>query len=164
MKGCYPMDSFRNKLSQFMQGRYGFDRLSRLLVLISLVFWALCFLSRLTPWHWLGTVFSVLNTVMYLIALYRILSRDIAARTLENERYLQFCSRALPTFYRIKAGFSDRSHAYRSCPACGALLRLKKVKGKHTTQCPKCGKKFKVKIVFGANTAQSNGKGNQRQP
>lgn len=146
-----------------MQGRYGFDRLSRFIILLSFVFWGLCIIARFTPWHWLYIVFSLLNTLLYLAALFRMFSRDIAARTLENERYLQFCSRALPKFDRLKASLTDREHAYRSCPACGALLRLKKVKGKHTTQCPKCGKKFKVNIIFGEKVARNNGKGNQTQ-
>lgn len=154
------MNSFRYKLSQFMQGRYGFDRLSRFIILLSFVFWGLCIIARFTPWHWLYIVFSLLNTLLYIAALFRMFSRDIAARTLENERYLQFCSRALPKFDRLKASLTDREHAYRNCPACGALLRLKKVKGKHTTQCPKCGKKFKVNIIFGEKAARNNGKGN----
>lgn len=157
------MNSFRYKLSQLMQGRYGFDRLSRFIILLSFVFWGLCIIARFTPWHWLYIVFSLLNTLLYIAALFRMFSRDIAARTLENERYLQFCSRALPKFDRLKASLTDREHAYRSCPACGALLRLKKVKGKHTTQCPKCGKKFKVNIIFGEKVARNNGKGNQTQ-
>lgn len=143
-----------------MQGRYGFDRLSRFIILLSFVFWGLCIIARFTPWHWLYIVFSLLNTLLYIAALFRMFSRDIAARTLENERYLQFCSRALPKFDRLKASLTDREHAYRNCPACGALLRLKKVKGKHTTQCPKCGKKFKVNIIFGEKAARNNGKGN----
>ena len=156
------MNDFRNKLSQFMQGRYGFDRLSRFMFLLSLVFWALCIVARFTPWHWLYAVFSILNTLIYAAALFRIFSRDIASRTLENERYIQFCSRLLPKYDMIKANITDRSHAYRLCPECGAMLRLKKMKGKHTTMCPKCGKKFKVRITFGDSPAGGNGKGKTR--
>lgn len=143
------MDSFRSKIIRFMQGRYGFDQFSRFLFLLSLVFWVLCFFARFTPWHWLYAVFSALNTILYITAFFRIFSRNIVSRTLENERYLQFRSRALPKLDRIKAEMSDREHVFRNCPSCGALLRLKKVKGKHTTQCPKCGKKFPVRIIFG---------------
>lgn len=156
------MNSFRDKLSQFMQGRYGFDRLSRFIFLLSFVFWGLCLIARFTPWHWLYIVFSLLNTLLYIGALFRIFSRDIASRTLENERYLQFCSRTLPKFDRMKASLADREHAYRHCPACGSLLRLKKIRGKHTTHCPKCGKKFKVSIIFGKKTVGKNRKGNTR--
>ena len=70
------MNSFRDKLSQFMQGRYGFDRLSRFIFLLSFVFWGLCLIARFTPWHWLYIVFSLLNTLLYIGALFRIFSRD----------------------------------------------------------------------------------------
>ncbi len=153
------MNSFRDKITQFMQGRYGFDRLSRLLISLSLVFWGLCIAARFTPWRWLSTVFSIFNTLLYAVAIFRMLSRNIASRTLENERYLQFCSRTVPKIDRMKANMNDREHVYKNCPACGSLLRLKKVRGKHTTQCPKCGQKFKVYIMFGEKTAQRGGKG-----
>lgn len=150
------MNSFRDKFMNFMHGRYGFDSLSRFLCLLSLVFWALCLVARFTPWHWLYAVFSILNTALYAVALFRTFSRNISSRTLENERYLQLRSRTLPKLDILKAELSDREHTFRHCPACGAMLRLKKVRGRHTTQCPKCGKKFKVKIIFGKKQ-QRNG-------
>ncbi len=149
------MNSFFGRLREFFRGRYGVDALSRFLVILSAVFWVLCLFVRFTPLRILYAVFSVLNSGLYIFVLVRALSKDISARELENERYLQLRSRVIPKWERIKASFSDREHAFRNCPRCGGLLRLQKISGRHTARCPNCNATFKVFIMGGKRNRRS---------
>ena len=134
------MGKFKNKLYSFMYGRYGSDTLSKVML------WVYC------GWIILGTVVSLfVNSVWYTLFYYlvstammiwmffRMFSRNIAARRRENER---FCG-----FFKLRRNkFRDRkTHVYRKCRACGAVLRLPKAKGKHFVVCPRCKKRFEVK-------------------
>ena len=74
---------------RFMYGRYGFDQLGRFLFALAFVFWVLCFFVRFLPWQFLYAMFSGINTALYIVAFFRILSKNTYKRTLENEKYLQ---------------------------------------------------------------------------
>ena len=70
---------------------------------------------------------------------FRTMSRNIAKRRAENQKFCNF-------FKLRKNKFRDRkTHVYRKCPSCKAVLRLPKAKGKHTVSCPKCKNKFSVR-------------------
>lgn len=134
------MGKFTNKLARFFYGRYGNDTLNKVLTGIYLV--------------WLIT-FSILNSSISTLAftlvgwgltlmlfswiLFRTMSRNIYARRRENDK---FCG-----FFRLKRNkFRDRkTHVYRKCKKCKAVLRLPKAKGKHFVNCPKCHNRFQVK-------------------
>ena len=45
--------------------------------------------------------------------------------------------------------FEIHTHGELKCPFCGTKLRLRRVKGKHTSRCPKCGQKFTVRVWRG---------------
>ena len=134
------MGKFTNKLARFFYGRYGNDTLNKVLTGIYLV--------------WLIT-FSILNIFIRTLAftlvgwgltlmifswiLFRTMSRNIYARRRENDK---FCG-----FFRLKRNkFRDRkTHVYRKCKKCKAVLRLPKAKGKHFVNCPKCHNRFQVR-------------------
>ena len=45
-----------------------------------------------------------------------------------------------------KTMFKDRkTHVFKKCPQCKAMIRLPKRKGSHEVICPKCGREFKIK-------------------
>ena len=132
-----------------MYGRYGFDELSRFLFLASIVFWALSLLFRFTPLRKIYFIFWVLNTALYIFAIYRILSKNIDRRQRENEWYLRQRSKFYPHAQKFKQDKMDKDYIFKNCPYCHARLRLKRIKGKHTTRCPKCGTQFQVRIIFG---------------
>ena len=132
-----------------MYGRYGFDQLGRFLFILSIVFWALSLFFRWTPLRRVYLVFWALNTLIYVYAVFRILSKNVSQRSLENDKYLRLRERVIPKWNRFKADNLDRDHVFKKCPYCGARLRLKRVRGRHTTKCPKCGTQFKVRIFFG---------------
>ena len=74
--------------------------------------------------------------------IFRMFSRNIAARQKENAAFLKMKNQVVFAFRRL----FDRKHAYRTCPHCKAQLRLPRKKGVHTVGCPKCHRDFKVKI------------------
>ena len=138
------------KLRRLMEGRYGFDSLGRFLFGVSLVFWLIAGLLRFTPFRRAHFVFWLLNLLLYGFAVYRMLSRDIGRRQLENERYLVRRQRVLPFLERLKRNRSgDPGYFFKNCPNCGAKLRLRRIRGRHRSRCPKCGKAFSVLVVFG---------------
>ncbi len=132
-----------------MYGRYGFDQLGRFLFCLSLVFWGLSFVFRILFLRRLYFVFWLLNLLIYAFAIFRILSKNTYARTVENERYLRLRAKVLPKWQKFKAEKTDSGYVFRKCPHCGSRLRLKRVRGRHTTKCPRCGTKFKVFVLFG---------------
>ena len=132
-----------------MYGRYGTDTLNKVLlgayvaivVLYSIIS---MIVSILAPQN---NVASAVLTVVYVVSsitlvfsiFYRMFSKDIAKRRRENER---FCG-----FFKLRRNkFRDRkTHVYRKCPDCHAVLRLPKSKGKHTVVCPRCKRRFGVR-------------------
>lgn len=131
-----------------MYGRYGFDALGRFLFILAFVFWVLCFFVRFLPFRQLYFVFSSLNTLIYIYAFFRILSRNTYKRSLENERYLRIRNKVLPFIDKKTRNIRNREYIFKKCPNCSSLLRLKRIKGKHITKCPRCGTKFNVRVFI----------------
>ena len=134
------MGKLKNKLYRFMYGRYGNDALNKFLTWVYFG-WvvALSIVSLFVDSVWFS-VFYWLSSLALMIWLFsRMFSKNIAARRKENER---FCG-----FFRLqKNKRRDRkTHVYRKCPECKAVLRLPKSKGKHFVVCPRCKNRFKVK-------------------
>ena len=128
------------KISQFFKGRYGFDKLSYFLVILTLIF---SFLSI----FFFSTGFYVINVIIYSYVIFRALSKNFVLRANENRAFTSFYSKTRSFFNLQKRAFSERkTHVYRSCPKCKATLRLPRKKGTHTVKCPKCGERFEVKI------------------
>ena len=67
---------------------------------------------------------------------------DEFLKTGKIEDYLKFKEKK-NTYRQHKAA---RTHIYKKCPNCHAVLRLPRRKGKHTTVCPNCSKEFKVRV------------------
>lgn len=142
------MNGFREKFYRFMYGRYGMDQLSRFLMIAGLVCAGLCMLLRFLPFRSVYYICSFLNTFFYIIAVFRILSRNTYRRTVENEKYLRIRAKIVPHIRETKQKYGDRNYIYKKCPKCSAKLRLKRIKGKHVTRCPKCGEKFNVRVFI----------------
>lgn len=132
--------NFRYKLMQFMRGRYGIDALFYFLVIIgSIMALANCFVRS----FWLQA--CGVNAIMF-YAFFRVLSRNFEARSRENNFFLKIKTALLKNHNIRRQRRADRTHVYKKCPRCHAVLRLPRKKGKHTTICPKCSKKFKVYV------------------
>ncbi|MBQ6825906.1 MAG: hypothetical protein IJP34_04530 [Clostridia bacterium] len=145
--------NFRYKLMQFMAGRYGPDKLSYFLVVCSLIISFLNILLRFIAISVSSPVLLILGYVFQLLgygilgyAFFRVLSRNIYARQKENAWFLNktsFIKRRRDFINQKKA---DKSHIYRKCPKCKAVLRLPHRIGTHKTVCPRCSKEFTVRV------------------
>ncbi len=118
--------NIRNKISRFMMGRYGSDKLNMALLIASV---ALSIIGAVIPW--LKIVFVVISYGLMIWAIFRMLSRKTYKRYQENRKFLQL-------FERIR----DKEHRYFDCPRCRQQVRVPRGKGKISITCPKCREKF----------------------
>lgn len=121
------LQKLRTGVDRFMQGRYGMDRLSSVLLWVSV---ALAVVAMFLP-GFVGLVITLLAYLLMGTAVFRALSRSTYKRYLENRRFLQLLD-------QIK----DREHRYYSCPKCRQSVRVPRGKGKIAITCPKCKEKF----------------------
>ena len=127
------MDRFRN----FMNGRYGRDSLNTCLVVLAAVLLVLGWLF--------GRLFRTLSALALLIAFYRMFSKDLYARRLENERFRSLFARFEPYVKLLRAKAKDKGkNKLLLCPNCKRILRVPKGKGNITLHCP-CGLFIKAK-------------------
>ena len=134
------------RLRELMQGRYGVDQLSMALLLLGcLITMVLSFLRF--PFYqavfFRYRLYQLVGVIPILIALWRVLSRDLERRSLENERFLTFWNPVAEKWKVRVSRWRDRDHRYFSCPTCSRTLRVPKNRGKIEITCPHCGKKFK---------------------
>lgn len=125
-----------NFLQRLMIGRYGNDTLNRVLFACCCVFIILnCFL------HW--SLLSLLTLLLLAVCYFRMFSRNIRARYLENQKFLTVWQPVRQKAYQAKQRFADRkTHRYYRCPQCRKRLRVPRGKGKIQITCPYCQKQF----------------------
>ena len=135
------MGKFSNGLARFFYGRYGNDTLNKFLMVLYLICVVTVSILSLFIQSALFTLIAWSVTMgIFVWSFYRTMSRNILKRRRENER---FCG-----FFKLRRNkFRDRkTHVYRKCPKCKAVLRLPKKVGKHTVKCPKCLDFFNVRV------------------
>lgn len=134
----------KERLYRFMCGRYGSDSLSRLMLVLYVV---LSVVSLFISNPWVGFSLWLIMNFLVVIIFYRMFSRKIYARQRENQIYMNIKRKIGEYFkYRINKWKFRKTHVYKKCSFCKAVLRLPKKKGEHNVKCPKCSKSFKVKI------------------
>lgn len=132
-----------NWLQKFMMGRYGVDQMNIGVLIFSMV---CTFTASLTRW----LLLSILGTALLAYGVFRMFSRNVSARSKENQKFLVFWDKVKGIWYKIKGWFSGKkrrfadrkTHCYFSCPKCKRKLRVPKGKGKIEISCPICGTKF----------------------
>ena len=141
------MGNFRNKLINFMRGRYGIDEYGKFLFFSYLVLTVLIAVADVFVNGLSILIARSLMSVLAVYTIFRMFSRNIYLRRNENERYKKVSSKINSFFKLQKNKFRDRkTHVYKKCPYCKAVLRLKRIKGDHRAACPCCGKSFDVKV------------------
>ncbi len=128
----------RNALQRFMYGRYGNDQLNLFLMGLYLLIYLLSFFVRAGLLYWVG---------MALLAaiLFRLLSRNIERRQLENAKFMRAAGPILDWLHLRRTIRRDKEHIYFKCPSCGQQLRVPRGKGKITVTCRNCGASFQEK-------------------
>ncbi len=126
----------KEKFRQFMIGRYGTDSLNQFLSIVSIALFVLSLVSGLT-------FFYILALLLWGYNIFRMMSRNISARTAENYRFYNMKTAASNTLAQKKKQFAARKqYHYYSCPQCRQKLRVPRGRGKIQICCPKCGKQF----------------------
>lgn len=136
------MENFKNKLARFMYGRYGSDQLNNALLVTYIAFLILNVFVK-------SYFIYILITALLFWSCFRIFSRNIYQRRMENEKFLKVWNsikaESALTIRRIK---EIKTHRYRKCPNCKKVLRLPRKTGNHTVECPCCHKEFQVHIAI----------------
>ena len=126
----------RNFLRNFMIGRYGPDQLSIALIVFSFVLGLLQSIIKFTP-------LSYISYLILALALFRMLSRNIARRRSENDIFIRYWWPVRTKVNRSYANIKHRKiYRFLKCPSCSNTLRVPKGKGKLQITCPKCGERF----------------------
>lgn len=131
----------RQKLEQFMRGRYGVDKLNRFLVWAGIV--VLIFFQLILNARELG---FILTMAMLAICYFRMFSRNLQARYKENDAFLKVYN---PIARKLRVKWKQlkdiRSYKYFTCPGCGQSLRIPRGKGNVSIRCSKCHHEFQGK-------------------
>ncbi len=119
-----------------MTGRYGADQLSLALLVMAVV---LSITVRI-----IGIPY--LSLIVYIplgLCIFRMLSKNIKRRSMENYKFYMLTSRVRRWFGKIQRRMAEsKTHRFFKCPDCKAELRLPKGKGKIVITCPKCRHEF----------------------
>lgn len=126
----------REKLRQFMIGRYGTDGLNQFLSIASIVMLLISLITRVS-------LFTYVGMVLLILCYYRSLSRNISKRTEENYKFYTIKDRITSKANGLKDQWANRKlyHYYR-CPQCRQKLRVPRGRGRIQISCPRCGTQF----------------------
>ena len=126
-------------LRRFMQGRNGIDQLSFAFVILFIIF-NIIFL--VTP----SFILTVIYIILFAYFIFRILSRNIAARQKENYYFLKMWNPIQNYFRRLSVKIKGRKkYKYFKCKSCKRSMRVPRGKGTVIVTCPGCGTKFRKK-------------------
>ena len=102
----------REKLQRFMWGRYGSDRFNQFLLLCALVCLVISFVG--------SSLFYILGTGVVIYAYFRMFSRNISRRSMENQKYLKQEMKIRSFFIgKKKAWRRERSSISINVPSAG---------------------------------------------
>lgn len=134
------MKDILNRINQMIRdslvGRYGTDELSKFLLVITLILFVLSLFIQ-------NRILYILAFASLLYTYYRILSRNFAARRLENEKFMGVVNTVRKQSRISKKRFEGRrDYRFFKCPSCGQEVRVPKGKGRIRITCPKCRTQF----------------------
>ena len=129
----------KDKLNRFMEGRYGADELSKVMMFAAVAVMVINLFLRLEI---LNIVVVALIVLIYL----RMFSRNIQKRYEESCKYYALKQKVLGFFGKQKRTAADlkTNHIYK-CPSCGQKIRIPRGRGKIIITCPKCRHEFEKK-------------------
>ena len=137
--------NFFYRLRVWLQGRYGRDSVTYLLIGLAVLFMILSWFPKL--WY-----FYFISLAMLALSILRSLSRNFPARERENRAFLKIVDWFKKVFHEISSFVSTRkrmwrernTHSYYRCPKCGVYVRVPKPpKGKKIQiTCSHCYNQF----------------------
>lgn len=122
-----------NKFSHYFKDSYGWDKLSKFLLIIGLVL----LFSKST---------GLLGILLIVYSVFRCISKNKYKRYQELNAFENFLIIINKQIYRLKVKFNDfKTYKIFKCPNCSQKLRVPRRKGKITITCKKCSTEFKGK-------------------
>ncbi len=126
----------KNWLQKLMSGRNGMDQLSNFMVITSVI---LILASILTSY----TILNTAGLVVLGLSYFRMFSRDINKRYMENQKFLKSYQPIKNKVFRLKnKAKNSKDFKYFKCPNCEQELRVPRKKGRVNIKCPKCKTSF----------------------
>ena len=119
-----------------MYGRYGIDSLGKCILGVGIA-------AAVISWFTTARIFPVLSWACLIYTYFRMFSRNISRRSMENQKYLKQEMKIRSFFIGKKKAWAQRKefHIYK-CPKCGQKLRVPRGKGRIAVHCRKCGNEF----------------------
>lgn len=130
------MGKFREKLRQFMIGRYGMDQMNQFLMYAVLILILINIFAR-------SRILELLEAAGLVYMYFRLLSRNVGRRSRENQAFVRRTFKVTERINRWKLRLREgrKFHVYK-CPSCGQKVRVPRGRGKISIHCPKCGTDF----------------------
>lgn len=124
------------KILFYMNGRYGYDELSKLLIISGLV---LGIIANFAGGIWV----SAIGTALIAYGGLRILSKDKTNRYRELQKYLKIKQKVQLTYRKNRNRWVQRK-AFKiiKCPNCKQKVRVPRGKKKIRVTCPSCKQTF----------------------
>lgn len=129
-------DVMRQRMMNFMRGRYGLDQLN-IFIAGFIIFLMVLNLFFKNP------IISILGFALIVYLYFRMFSRNITKRSDENTLYLKKTWKIRMRLRKEKGYMQLRKthHIYR-CPSCRQKIKIPRGRGKISITCPKCSKQF----------------------
>ena len=122
---------------KFMMGRYGADPLNLAIILLSLV---ISIAFSFTPVAWIG---SILCTILLILAIFRMFSRNTGKRAAENRVFMKFWNPVKNWFQYLWLSVRYcKKNRYFLCPHCGRIACVPKKTGRVTITCKGCKTRY----------------------
>lgn len=131
----HEVENMQEKIQRFFYGRYGLDRLNQFILVLALIIEVINLFFR-------SFVLNGIFYVLILIYMFRILSKNIVARSIENDKYLRYKKFVIRRGKTFQSNIKDREHKVVLCPKCAQMVRLPRKRGKLEVTCPNCHVKF----------------------
>ena len=133
---------FKDRVMRMLRGRYGVDEL---FYVMSFVYIFLMLINVFVH-SW---ALYILGIAAFVLTFYRVLSRNTQKRFAENRKLLKLTGSMKGWFGgRVARLRQNKTYCFKRCPNCGKVLRLPRVKGRHSTRCPSCSASFNVRVWF----------------
>ena len=127
------------------------DELNRLLIVLWLITLIISFFTH-------NFILDLIPILIFLIILFRLLSKNKSARYKENNYYLKITKTLKKPFKNILRNYQDRHvYVYKKCPKCKTTLKLPlpNKRGINHAKCPNCKyrvtlftlRKYKVEVI-----------------
>ena len=128
-----------NRLQSFLMGRNGPDALSKCTSILACLLLIISMFARGA----VSNVLWILALLMLGVSYFRMFSRNIERRRMENSRFLELTAPLAKKHRQLRMRRQQRNiYSFFKCPECSTVLRVPKGKGRVRVTCKACGHKF----------------------